>query len=166
MYLTRMGWIRDQVDQKIADYLFNIKINLPERVGIYQRNIIPDLEIDFENLEVQLAECQEQICFFDMLLAEQKAVVALLEQHLRQEKGRITETLVSGAKDIKVEIRRTDIKDIIENDASVVDKQAKIIIETRNEDKLKAVLNGLQKKSDHLRSLAGFKRDEQRNTTA
>jgi hypothetical protein len=38
-----------------------------------------------------------------------------------------------------------------------------IIQETKREDKLKAVLNSLQKKCENLRSLAGFKREEKRN---
>jgi hypothetical protein len=158
-----MGWIKDNVQAEIADYLFNIKVSLPDRVGTYQRDIVPDLEIDFDQLEEQLTETPEMICFFDMLLAEQKAKVAALEQRLFLVRGQVTEKILNEWKNIDREIRRSDLKDLVVGDDEVVNIQAQLIVETKKEDKLKAVFNGLLKKSEHLRSLAGFKREERKN---
>ena len=159
-----MSWVKANVAVEVADYLFNIKIKLPDRVGPYARDIRPDIIIDFEMLEEQLAETPEMIAFWDLLLAEQKAKVATLERGNRYLRGVITQELLGSAGDR--ELRRSDLKDVIEADPRVADIEARLILEMRNEDKLRAVINALQKKSEHLRSLAGFKRVERNETRA
>jgi hypothetical protein len=157
-----MGWVDENVPKEVADYLFNIKLNLPERVGVFQRDVRKDLETDFDMLEEQLAETPAMMNFYDQLVAEQKAVVATLERKAEVMKGKIVERIVTDANDRGVKIRREDVKDIIESDDEYIMVKAKIILETLVEDKIRAVARNLGAKNDNLRSLAGFKREEKR----
>ena len=159
-----MGWINDNVNLDVANFLFNIKITcLPDRIGVFQRDVRPDVTIDFEFLEEQLAQTPEMICFWDMLLAEQKAKVASLESRKDFIRGEITDRILTDCRDKKIEVRRADIEDLIKQDQDYVDHTVKLIQETRVENKLRAVISALQRKSDHLRSLSGFKKEEKRN---
>lgn len=155
-----MSWIKDNISPEIADYLFNIKVILPDRVGVYQKNLKADLMVDFDNLEEELQTSSEMICFFDLLLAEQKSVVAHLEHKIRLTRGTITDSIAEKWKNLNKEIRSTDLKQIIESDEDIIKLQARINKEILVEDKLKAVINGLKIKNDNARSLAGFKKEE------
>ena len=120
-----MNWIEKNIPEDVADYLFNIRItSLPARIGVYQRNVRPDVIVDFDLLEEQLEEARE-----------------------------------SG-----ISIRREDLKDMINADPLLIELEKDIIMDTRAEEKLRAVVRALQVKSEHLRSLAGFKREEKRSS--
>lgn len=158
-----MGWISKNIDLEVANYLFNIRLDcLPERVGVYQRDVRPDLQIDFEMLEEQLQESPEMVAFWDQLLAEQKSKVASLLRKKEVLRGFITRKIFDESKRNDVKIRREDLKDIINADEMMVTLESQIIRETRKEDKVKAVVKCLQMKVENLRSLAGFKREEKK----
>jgi hypothetical protein len=156
-----MSWIKRNIEPGVADYLFNIRINLPNRT-LFQRNVRPDLVIDFEDLERQLQELPEMLCFFDSLLAEQRAKVATLEAKKEAIKGDLTDEILDRSKREGVKFSVQAIKDITQADDRMMQTQAEIIKETKIEHRLRAVVSALQRKSEHLRSLAGFKREEKR----
>lgn len=158
-----MSWINKNINKDVADYLFNIKLDcLPDRIGVYQRDVRPDLTIDFEMLEEQLQETPEMLAFWDQLLAEQKAKVASLLRKKEITRGFVVRKMLEEANDAGVRLRSEDLKNILYADKSLVKLEREIIEESRKEDKVRAVVRTIQMKSEHLRSLSGFKREEKR----
>ena len=158
-----MSWVKKNITVEVADYLFNIKVSsLPDRIGVFQKDVKDDLAIDYDTLEDQMMEMPEVIAFWDMILASQKAKVASIETSMESLKGQIVRRLVEQGRQEKVDIRRSDLDDMVNADEEMMAKKASFIMESRNEDKLKAVVNGLRIKADMLRSLAGFKREEKK----
>lgn len=155
-----MSWIKKNVDQDVSDYLFNIRINLPKRVGVFQRDVRPDVIVDFDLLEQQLAETPEMIVFWDQLLAEQKSVVARIKRQMEIVRGYVTSSILEKARENNTTVRRDDIKDLIGRDPKMIELVKTLIKEELAEHKIKAVVNCLQTKADNLRSLAGFKKQE------
>lgn len=160
-----MGWINKNVNEDVANYLFNIKLDcLPDRIGVYQRDVRPDVEICFENLEQQLQDTPEMLAFWDLLLAEQRALRARLERKRDTVRAYVRKTIIKDCNDKGLSLTRDDIKEIINADKDLIEYESRIITETRKEERVRAVVKTLQNKSEHLRSLAGFKREEQRHT--
>lgn len=158
-----MSWVSENIAQDVADYLFNIKVSLPNRT-VLARDIRPDILIDFDALEEQLETTPEMICFWNMLMAEQKAKCATLERQAIIVRSTIADRILKDAKEKNIELRRSDIKDIVEADEDIANIEAQTILEDKKHEKIKAVVESLQCKSRHLQSLAGFKREERRNT--
>jgi hypothetical protein len=158
------SWLNNNIAPEVAGYLFNIKItSLPERIGVFQRDSSVDLEIDYDLLEQQLEETPQIIAFYDLLLAEQKAVVASLERQEEILRGTIAEAILKNARDGNYEVRRSDLENLVDADDELIALAAKAIFATKIENKLRAVVNGLNAKVDNLRSLAGFKKQEKQN---
>jgi len=153
-------WIKDNIDPDIANYLFNLRLRINDK--IFQKNVMPDLSVDFELLEEQLQDTPQMIAFWNQILAEQSCLVQVLDRRIRNKKGQIWEKTVADANSNEVAIRSTDIKEIINADQSVQALEIELLKEKKKEDKIKAVIDGLIKKFDALRSLSGFKRDERR----
>jgi len=158
-----MSWIEQNVDPKIIAYLFNIKINdLPNDLGSYQKNIAPDLVVNYEMIEEQLAETPEMMAFWNMLLAEQKIKVEVIERQIRAQRGKITEKLLEQSRQEKVEIRSTELKELINSDGTIQQWETKLLRERKAEERLKVVSESLKYKFDSLRSLSGFKKEEKK----
>lgn len=159
-----MSWIKNNIQEDVANYLFNIKINsLPTRIGLFQRDVRQDIDISFDDLEKQLEETPEMIAFYDQLLAEQRMKLNVLLRRKDILRGRITKQMLEEARDTDVKVRSTDLKDMINADPALIDLEKDIIVESRIEEKVRSVVRVLQIKSEHLRSLAGFKKEEKRS---
>jgi hypothetical protein len=159
-----MGWIDKNINKDVADYLFNIKLNcMPKRIGMFQRDLRPDVTIDFDNLEEELEQTPEMFAFWSQLFAEQKAKVAKLIRQREITRGYVRSTMLKEAREQGTTLRAEDLKEIINSDKYLVEIDKEIIIEKRKEDKVRAVVDALRLKSEHLRSLSGFKREEKKN---
>lgn len=158
-----MGWIDTNIDKDVANYLFNITLNcLPQKIGVYQRDVRPDLVISFEDLEKQLEETPEMLVFWDMLLASQKARRVTLERKREVLRGYLRRSMLKEAQTQDLRLRAEDLKEVINADKDLVNLEKQIINETYKEDIVRSVVRAIQMKAEHLRSLAGFKREEQR----
>ncbi len=158
-----MGWIKDNIDKTVADYLFNVKVVLPSCTAI-QRDIAPDIEINFELLEQQLQETPEMIAFWSMVLAEQEAKVEVCERRIKTTRGQIADAILKEARQNGYDIRSNDLKEIINQDKSLIEQEDSLIKSTRVRNRIKVVVESLNRKFDALRSLSGFKRLERNNT--
>ena len=156
-----MGWVDKNIDDNIANWLFNIKIQLPDR-SLFQRDVRPDISVDYDALEEQLAEIPAVICFWDQLLAEQRFVISVLEAKKDAIRAEVASELFKESGDAGVKMPAYILKDLVNNDERMIELMGKMIMEVRKENKLRAVVSSLQRKAESLRSLAGFKREERR----
>jgi hypothetical protein len=157
-----MSWLKDNVDPKLVEYLFRIRITDIPNIGVYQHNVADDLALDFEQLELQLEQVPEQIAFWNMLHAEQKSKVEILDRRIKTIRGQVTERLLKEARDSKIELRSNDLKEILNCDKGVLELDAQLLAQKKVLDKLDVVVDGFIRKFDALRSLAGFKKEDKR----
>jgi len=157
-----MSWIDDNVDPEITNHLFCLRL----RVGakIYTRNVTPELSIDFELLEEQLANTPQMIAFYNQILADQAYLVETLEGQLRSKEGQVWESISSELRSKGLDVRSTDLKKLTGADPMLRDMESRYLREKHKETKLKAVVQDLIRKFDALRSLSGFKREERRTS--
>lgn len=155
-------WFKENLGDDIANHLFTIKVPLADG-KVAERDLRPDVTTDYDKLEIQLEDMPSIFATWAMLLAEAKKEVAALERMIKRRRGEATKLLLDEAKEQQVKTRREDIEDLVEADEKVNELEAKLIVANRRLSKLFAATQALQMKSDNLRSLAGFKRQEQRD---
>ena len=153
----------DSLNDDIATTLLRVRVELPEG-GTVDKDIRPDVVIDYDMLEEQLEETPSAYVFWSMVLAESKKNVATLERIVKRRKGDVTRELLGDAREKGVSLRRADVDDLIEADEKLNELEGRLILANRTLSKLFAVVEAMRMKSDHLRSLAGFKRQEQRDS--
>jgi hypothetical protein len=156
------GWYSENVPEDIAKML--ITLRFPVQDGLIERDFRPDVEIDYEDLVKQLEETPAIFSFWANLLAEVRKQVAVIERKATRRRGEVTRTLLDEAKQAGVKLRRDDVEDLIEADDLLNKFEAELVIANRHMSKLFAITDALKMKSEHLRSLAGFKRQEQRDS--
>lgn len=157
-------WISKNVSPQIAEYLFNIKISLPGRHGLFQKDVRADLAIDFDDLEKQLENTPQMLAFFDLLLSEQKYKVATLKRKLTMKRASITQHINQTSRMSGNDLRRTDLVELVEVDGEIKNLENQVIIEEYVESRLIVVVKSIINRSEILRSLAGFKKQERGET--
>ena len=156
-----MSWYGENVNDDVAKQV--ITLRFPVQDGVIERDFRPDVEIDYDNLIKQLEETPAMFSWWATLLAEVRKNVAVLERKIKRRKGEVTRELLDAAKNEGTKLRRDDVLDLIEADDLVNKYEAELIMANKHMSKLFAITDALKMKSEHLRSLAGFKRQEQRD---
>lgn len=154
-----MGWITRNIDPDLSEWLFNIRVKLKDR-SLIQRDIRPDVKINYDDLERQLCEVPEMMVFWDLILAEIKAEVATLETRKEALRADIIDEIKQKAEESNVRVSVQIMRDLVNSDDRMLVNAAELIDMQKKEHQIKAIVNALYRKSESLRSLAGFKREE------
>lgn len=149
-------------EQGIIDALFELDFKLPNGKRV-AGTFYPDTVIDYENLESQLADTPSKFAFWSAILSEQKYKVAIAEKKISRRRARLTDDLMTKGTNNGVKIHKYLLDELIEVDDEMLKLTTKLIVEQRILGKLWTAVNALQMKSEHLRSLAGFKKQEMRD---
>ena len=155
-------WYDKNIDQDIADAIVRLEVVLPNRVGSIKRDFRPDIEIDYDDLEVQLEETPSLFLFWSLVLSEQKAEVAKLNRMIKVRRSNLATKLL-GSDDGNKSIAKWKIDEFTETDDKLIELESKLILASKTESKLYAIVESARMKSEHIRSLAGFKRQELRD---
>jgi hypothetical protein len=156
------SWVAEHVG-KFAEAIFKLKVELPGG-QIIERDFSFDFEPNYDLLEEQLAETPAQYAFISAILAEQKHLVNKLERQIIRRRAAIAENANETAKDEGMKLHKYVLDEIVEADDKILELQTKLMLALRTQSKLFGFSKSMEMKSEHLRSLAGFKRQEMRDS--
>ncbi len=158
------NWIEELgIEGSILDKLFNLQIKLHGKV--LSRDIRGDLEIDYDTLEDQLAKMPALYAFWGMIYSEARKQAGMAKKAVRIRRGMVADVLIQEVRDKKIgRLNRGDIEDLAETDEELVKLEARQMEYDKISGKLWVILKALEMKSEDLRSLAGFKKQEFRMT--
>lgn len=157
------NWITKNIPEDIANAIFKIRIELPNG-KIVERDFSTDVSPNYDMLEEQLIETPAIYAFWSTILSEQKFVVAKLERLIARRRSIICDEALRTARDDGGRVTKYVLDEIVEADDSILELQTKLMIAQRSLSKLFGVVDSLRIKSEALRSLAGFKRQEMRDS--
>lgn len=167
-------WFSKSIPPEVADVICKIKLSVndgDDKKQLTFADVITNLDIDYDALEQQLEEMPGAFTYWCFILAEAEAQVALLERTAKYKRGLLQEAIIDKFNEKAESIKGVDklppqwqIKEMIEADKDINEVEIRYIIAKKNQSKIKAIVEGYRMKSEHLRSLAGFKRQERRET--
>lgn len=157
---NKPSWIQEYLPQEIVDSaLFHFKITLPSG-QVIEVDLTKDIDVDYENLENELSETPAQFIFWASVYSEMKMMVGIYERKLKARRGVLTEESVKLGHEKSIKLTVDAIKAIVEKDEDLNKLEAKLLMLQKHVGKLWFMVDALKMKSEHLRSLAGFKRQE------
>lgn len=160
---TPNKWFEKNISDDIANYVANISVSLMNREK-FSKDIRPDVEIEYDDLEKQLEETPSIFAFWSMLLADQKAVVSVIERKLNLRRATLTNKFIDEAKASSTKLAQWQVDILLEGDEELNRLEAQNIIASKTLSKLFAVVESIRMKCDNLRSLSGFKKTELRDS--
>ncbi len=154
----------------MASTLFKFKVRLqvcengPDGKPQYKTlevNMLPDLELDYENIEQYMQDLPAQYAFWAAVYSEVKMGVAVAERKLKMRYGQVMEKINQEFEDRKLKPTIEIIKRIVEKDETLAKADLEFQKAQMQAGKLYHMIEALNKKIDLVRSLAGFKKKEQ-----
>lgn len=156
-------WISEESAEILSSEAIIFKITMANG-NIITINMMDDLEIDYDQIEEQLQSVASIFAFYGAIYSELRMNVAVLERKIKAKRGRLYSAMLDAAKAENVKLSEKTIERLIEKDKNLIEAELNLAILNRNVGKLWYKLEALRMKCDNLRSLAGFKKQEHRNT--
>jgi len=154
-------WFSKNVPEDLANRIIKIRIKLGDK--LVEKDFRPDLHIDYETLEQDLEAIPQIFAYWAMVYSESKAEVAKLDRMVKRRRAMVTEIILHEAQNKEMpKVSREVFKDLVDKDSKLLEIEMKLILANRNTGKLWNIVDALKIKAEALRSLAGFKRQEQR----
>lgn len=124
-------------------------------------NMVPDLDLDYDILELQMQDLPSQYAFYASIYSEARLKVALEERKLKAIRGALIYEIQKRAAAENVRLTDNQIKNTVEAEKGIEDADKRLQLAQMQCGKLYHIMEALKMKAELARSLAGFKRQEQ-----
>lgn len=170
--IRRPDWITENLPAELADstlFRFIVQLQVVESRDedgkqIHKKlevDMLPDLDINYDILELQMASIPAQYAFWAAVYSELKMGVAIAERKLKARKGKVIERITTECNLSKVRLTADQIKSIAEADSSLIEAELKYERAQMVCGKTYHMIEAIKLKAELARSLAGFKKKEQ-----
>lgn len=156
-------WISEDAAAVLTTEAIVFKIKLSNDT-IITINMLDDLDIVYDDIEKQLESIQTIYSFYGAIYSELRMNVAVLERKIKAKRGRLYAMALDAAKAENTRLSEKTLERIIEKDKNLIESELNLAILNKNVGKLWFKIDALRMKCDNLRSLAGFKKQEHRNS--
>ena len=157
-------WITENAPEVAVPDIFRVRLRFPkgpeQQPTVVEVDVLKDLDIDFDRLEEHLETIQGQFAFYACLYSEAKAQVRILEKRIAMRRAVITKAVLEAYKARSIKITDKQLMSLVDEDEKLKRLELELIILEKNVGKLGLMIDAVRMRSEHCRSLAGFKRQE------
>lgn len=161
--INRPKWVTEHLPEELAtSKLFRFEVKLPGQditVDLFQ-----DIDIDYDDLENQLERTPAQYMYWASIYSELRGIVAVFERKIRARRGVLTQEIIDEARKEEVKITDKQVASIVDKDEQLLKLEENFDTVQKNTGKVYHMLEAIKMKSEQMRSLAGFKRQEREQT--
>jgi len=156
-----MSWL--DLDDDLKEALFRIRVKVGGQV--VDKDFIPDVEIDQDNLIEEMSKIPAIFAFWSMVLAEQSLNKNVAERKYKRIRSRARDKILKDARTAGYTIRIGDVDELVDGTDEVTKSHAELMVHERILSKVFGIRDALRIKADVLRSLASQKRQEMINSS-
>jgi len=158
-------WFSENLSPEITERIIKLRVDMGDG-KIVDKDFRPDLKLDYETLEEDLEITPQVFVFWAAVYSEQKAAVARLDRKAKRRRAIAYDLIIQESrKEDWPKVPEKIFRELVEKDDELLRIESQLILANRTMGKLYNIVDAIKMKSDHLRSLAGFKRQEQRDST-
>lgn len=153
-------WVAEHLpDALVNSELFTFNIRLPSGDTIKVR-LFHDMDIIYENLEQHLEQIPAQYMYWAAVYSEMRSHVSVLETKVDLRKAAVTHEILDRFKAKGIRLTDKQLVYLINGDQKLTQLSAELAIAHKKTGKLYHMVQAMQMRSEHCRSLSGFKRQD------
>jgi len=153
-------WFHEHVPLDLAtSNLFIFKIRL-QNGTVCEVNLTQDIDINFEILEDQHERIPAQYIYWAAIYSELRSAVAVLELKIKSRRHSLVRRTLEEFKTKNTKLTDKQLNAIVDGEPGMVKNEAELTILQKNCGKVYHMVEAIRLRSEHSRSLAGFKRQE------
>ncbi len=170
-------WIQENLPPELAvSTLFKFKVKLLATTGIdpitnkplrqtIEVDILPDLDLDYDIIDEQMASLPAQYAFWSAVYSEVRLGVAIAERKLKARKSEVSRLILDEYQKEKLKPPAADtLKTFVESDKRLDESEINFQHAQMQAGKLYHMLEALKMKAELARSLLGLKKQDRENT--
>lgn len=172
------AWSISDLPESLKDIVCKINLYVKdsdgEKKSIVNHDFVEKLVVNYDALEDELEQLPGIFAFWSALLAEAEEQYNLKKRKAEYKRSQLYDALIGiydeESKKIKDatgqgidNIPQWKAKVMVESDKGLNKTEIEVILAKKQYLKIKTIVEALKMKSEHMRSLAGFKRVEQRS---
>jgi len=158
-------WIENNIPTALADssmFVFKVRfLNNTEQ----DIDILADLDIDYDLLEEHLEQIPAQYMYWAAVYSELKSATTMADIKVTKRRAALSTSTLDEFKKKGVKLTDKQLMYVIEQDAVLIRCQAELAMAQKNTGKVYHMLEAIRMRSEHCRSLAGFKRQDKEQSS-
>ena len=159
------SWIVDNIPEDLARselFVFNVNFANGNKVEV---NLLHDLDIDYEELEQHLERIPAQYMYWAAMYSELRGSVAILEKKAAMRRSAVISELLSRFKQEGIKLTDKQVLGIVDSDERLAKCELEVALAQKKTGKLYHMVEAIKIRSEHCRSLAGFKRQDKEQSS-
>lgn len=143
----------------VESTVFRFKVTFPNKHQ-EEINLLSDLDIDYDTLENHLEEIPAQYMFWAAVYSELKTTVAVAEAKVNRKRAILTREILERFKARGIKLTDKQLTNLIDEDQDLARFQLELAMAQKKTGKVYHMVEAIRMRSEHCRSLAGFKRQD------
>lgn len=161
----RPKWVQTNVSADLADSkMFVFQVVFPNKLT-ETIDLFSDLDIDYDHLEGHLEEVPAQYMFWAAAYSELKSRVTVLETKLGVRRAVLTKETLEQFKSRGIKLTDKQLTLLLDKDAKLNRIEMELALAQKNAGKVYHMVEAIRMRSEHCRSLAGFKRQDKEQSS-
>lgn len=153
-------WIDANISETMAtSSVFRFKVQFPNKHE-EEVDLLADLDIDYDTLEAHLEEIPAQYMFWAAVYSELKSMVAIAEMKIDRRRAVLTKEVLEQFKAKGVKLTDKQLTNLLDKDDKLTIFQVGLAAAQKKTGKVYHMVEAIRMRSEHCRSLAGFKRQD------
>ncbi len=157
-------WIAENAPELADTELFKFSVKLPGG-RVIKIDLLQDVDIEFDDLEQHLEQIPAQYVFWASIYSELKHKVTWLDKKISVRRRAVARTTIEQYKSLNIKLTDKQFGVIVDGDEQIIRLDAELALANRNLGKIYHMVEAIRMRSEHCRSLAGFKRQEREQST-
>jgi hypothetical protein len=153
-------WATSNVSETVAYssiFKFKVKFSNGHEEEV---DLLADLDIDYDILENILEEIPAQYMFWAAVYSELKSTVAVAEMKVGRRRAILTNEILNSFKAKSIKLTDKQLTNLIDKDDKLASLQLGLAVAQKKTGKVYHMVEAIRLRSEHCRSLAGFKRQD------
>lgn len=153
-------WVSSNVSEPMASsQIFRFQTKFPNG-HVEEIDLFADLDIDYDILETHLEEIPAQYMFWAAVYSELKSMVAIAEMKVDRRRAALTKEILEQFKTKAIKLTDKQLTNLIAIDDKLATLQVELAATQKKTGKVYHMVEAIRLRSEHCRSLAGFKRQD------
>jgi len=156
----RPKWIDANIPAALADSsIFRFSVKFPNKHEEVI-DLLSDLDIDYDILEIHLEEIPAQYMFWAAVYSELKSMVVIAEMRVARRRSLVLKQALAQFKANGIKLTDKQADKILDSDNRLQTLQVELASVQKKTGKVYHMVEAIRLRSEHCRSLAGFKRQD------
>jgi len=158
-------WITANVSEDMSSStIFQFTVTFPNG-HIESIDVLSDLDIDYDTLETHLEEIPAQYMFWAAVYSELKSMVAIAEIKVDRRRAALTKEIIDKFKAKGIKLTDKQLLNLFDQDNKLTTFKVELASAQKKTGKVYHMVEAIRMRSEHCRSLAGFKRQDKEQSS-